>query len=44
VPRPLYGRRFALLQSLYYRLEPRARILQKLAGEIGHNGRLVFTL
>jgi hypothetical protein len=44
VRRPLHGRRVALLQSLFYRLEPRARIFQKHAGEIGHNVRLVFSL
>jgi len=44
VRRPLRGGRIALPQSHFYRHKPRARILQKHAGEIGHNVRLFFTL
>src|SRR5215213_5594832 len=44
VRRPLHGRCVAFLQSLFYRLKPRACIIQEHAGEIGHNVRLVFTL
>jgi hypothetical protein len=44
VRHPLHSRRVVFLQSYFYRLEPRASIFQKRAGELGHNVRLVFTL